>query len=190
MKVVHVKNPESREACLAKLCANIYGQDAGLAPLVTFAGVLGVLFEQDAARLFALTDDEHQILSLVMVSSDVDGATMEVGMLSTAEKGASTAHSRELVRILAEKAPLRVTANDKDGEAFFRTCGIERWIDGEDGLRIGLGPRHPAPVQGILPSTVRFNGEGILRTFKQERETFEHYKSRFLDALARYTPTL
>ncbi|MEC8918735.1 MAG: hypothetical protein VX796_14125, partial [Pseudomonadota bacterium] len=98
MKVVHVKNPETREACLAKLCASVYGQEAGLAPLVTFAGTQGVLFEQEAARLFALTEDDGTILCLALISSDVDGGTMEVGMLSTPEGKGNTRHSRQLVR--------------------------------------------------------------------------------------------
>lgn len=186
MKIVHVKNPETREACLAKLCASVYGQEAGLAPLVTFAGTLGVLFEQEAARLFALTEDDGTILCLALISSDLDGATMEVGMLSTPAGKGDTRHSRYLVKTLAEKAPLRVTANDEAGEAFFRRCGIERWIDAPQGLRVGLGPLHPAPVEGELPSVVHFNGEGIVRTFKQEPATFEEYKSRFVEGLKRY----
>lgn len=186
MKVVHVKNPESREACLAQLCANVYGQETGLAPLITFAGTLGVLFEQEAARLFALTDDERNVLSLALVSTDVDGRTMEVAMLSTPDGSGETRHTRQLVRILAEKAPLRVTAGDEAGETFFRSCGIERWFEVENGLRVGLGPMHPAPNDGALPGMVRFNGEGIVQTFKQEPETFESYKARFVKALERY----
>lgn len=186
MKVVHVKNPESREACLAQLCANVYGHKAGLTPLITFSGTLGVLFEQEAARLFALTDDERNVLSLALVSTDVDGGTMEVAMLSTPEGAGDTRHSRELIKALASKAPLRVTAADEDDERFFKRCGIERWIDGENGVRIGLGPLHPAPSGGMLPSVVRFNGEGIVRTFKREPETFEHYKARFIAALERF----
>ncbi|MGQ7242583.1 hypothetical protein ACUN9V_03870 [Salinicola sp. V024] len=190
MKVVHVRNPETREACLAKLCASVYGQQAGLAPLVTFAGTQGVLFEQEAARLFALTEDDGTILCLTLISSDVDGGTMEMGMLSTPEGKGNTRHSRHLVKTLAEKAPLRVTASDEAGEAFFRGCGIERWIDGDDGLRVGLGPLHPSPVNGVLPSLVHFNADGIVRTFKQEPETFEDYKTRFVAALERYADIL
>lgn len=186
MKVVHIKNPETREACLAKLCASVFGQEAGLAPLVSFAGTLGVLFEQEAARLFAQTEDDGTILCLALISSDLDGATMEIGMLSTPEGKGDTRHSRHLVKTLGEKAPLRVTANDEAGEAFFRRCGIERWIDGENGLRIGLGPLHPEPVDGVLPSMVRIDGEGIVRTFKQEPETFEEYKARFIAGLEHY----
>jgi len=37
---------------------------------------------------------------------------------------------------------------------------------------------------------VRFNGDGIVRTFKQEPETFEEYKTRFVAALERYPNTL
>lgn len=190
MKIVNVKNPEIREACLAKLCASVYGQEAGLAPLVTFAGTLGVLFEQEAARLFAQVDDDGTVLCLALISSDVDGGTMEVEMLSTPDGKGDTRHSRHLVKTLAEKAPLRVTANDEAGEAFFRRCGIERWIEGEGGLRIGLGPLHPTPVKGVLPSVVRFNADGIVRTFKQEPKTFEAYKTRFVAALERYANIL
>ncbi|WP_110665784.1 hypothetical protein [Salinicola halophilus] len=187
MKVVHVKDPDSREACLAQLCADVYGQDAGLTPLVTFAGTLGVLFEQQAARLFALTDDEGHALAMALLSSDVDGQTMELAMLSTPPGDGVQTHGRELVEQLAAKAPLRVLAQDEAGEAFFKSAGIERWVDAaEGGPRVGLGPRHPTPDGDALPKMVRFDGEGIVKTFKQQPEAFENYKTRFLEALERY----
>lgn len=186
MKVVHVKDPESREACLAQLCADVYGQDAGLTPLVTFAGALGVLFEQEAARLFALTDDSAHVLAMALVSADTEGRTMELAMLSTPDGDGVKTHGRELVSILASKAPLRVLAPDDDAETFFRSCGIERWMDAEEGTRVGLGPQHPQPAAGELPRMVRFDGEGIVKTFKQQPETFDSYKTRFLEALERY----
>ncbi|WP_110687796.1 hypothetical protein [Salinicola aestuarinus] len=186
MKVVHVKDPDSREACLAQLCADVYGQDAGLTPLVTFAGTLGVLFEQQAARLFALTGDEGQTLAMALLSSDLDGKTMELAMLSTPQGDGVQTHGRELVKQLAAKAPLRVLAQDEAGEAFFKSAKIERWIDAEGGTRVGLGPCHPEPANGALPKMVRFDGDGIVKTFKQQPETFETYKTRFLEALERY----
>ncbi len=186
MKVVHVKNPESREACLAQLCANVYGREAGLAPLVTFAGTLGVLFEQEAARLFALTDDDRQVLSLALVSADTEGRSMELAMVSTPQGDGHSEHSARLIRLLAEKAPLRVLASDADAERFFRDCGITRWIDAEGGMRVGLAPRHPEPQAGKLPGVVRFDGEGIVKTFKADPETFESYKQRFVAALERF----
>ena len=53
MKVVHVSQSEPRDACLAKLCAEVYGQQAGLTPLVVFTGTKNVLFAQEGARLLA-----------------------------------------------------------------------------------------------------------------------------------------
>ena len=56
MKVVHVNAEAQRNACLARLCAEVYGQEAGLTPLVVFTGTCSVLFPQEAARLFAAVD--------------------------------------------------------------------------------------------------------------------------------------
>ena len=43
MKVVHVNAEAQRNACLARLCAEVYGQAAGLTPLVVFTGTCSVL---------------------------------------------------------------------------------------------------------------------------------------------------
>ncbi len=46
MKVVHVNAEAQRNACLARLCAEVYGQDAGLTPLVVFTGTCSVFFHK------------------------------------------------------------------------------------------------------------------------------------------------
>lgn len=186
MKVIHVKNSESREACLARLCANVYGQDAGLTPLVTFTGISGVLFEQDAARLFALADDRQRILAMMLLVSDIEGQGMEVTLLSAPEDGGDDTHVKHLVREMAMRAPLRVHANDATSEAFFRDCGIAHWLDMPDGVRLGLSSEHEKVEPAALTQPLRFNAQAIVQTFKREPETFEAYKARFLAGLERF----
>lgn len=185
MKVIHVKNPESREACLARLCANVYGQNAGLTPLVTFTGISGVLFEQDAARLFVLANDDQQILAMMLLVSDIEGQGMEVTLLSTPKAG-DEGHVKRLVKEMAARAPLRVHASDDVSEAFFRDCGITQWLDMPDGVRLGLAAHHETVTPETLTTPLRFNAEGIVQTFKREPETFEAYKARFLAGLERF----
>ncbi|MCK2044919.1 MULTISPECIES: hypothetical protein [Chromohalobacter] len=186
MKIIHVKNPESREACLAQLCANVYGQKAGLDPLVTFTGTLGVLFEQDAARIFVLADEQQTILAMLLLVSDIEGQGMEVTLLSTPETGGDEEHVKRLVREMSTRAPLRVQAPDEASEAFFRDCGITQWLDMPDGVRLGLGSRHEKVTPDALTKPLRFNAEGVVQTFKREPETFESYKARFIAGLERF----
>ncbi|MCI0510476.1 hypothetical protein C8E00_101334 [Chromohalobacter marismortui] len=185
MKIIHVKNPENREACLAQLCANVYGQEAGLAPLVTFTGTQGVLFEQDAARIFVLADDQQAILAMMLLVSDIEGQGMEVTLLSTPESG-DEEHVKRLVREMATRAPLRVHAPDEASEAFFRDCGITQWLDMPDGVRLGLAACHETVTPETLTTPLRFNAEGIVQTFKREPETFASYKARFIAGLERF----
>ncbi len=67
MKVVQIKEAGQRDACLARLCAEVYGQKAGLTPLVVFAGTRNVLFKQEIARLLAGVDKTGKPLALASV---------------------------------------------------------------------------------------------------------------------------
>ena len=60
MKVVEVSAGARRDACLAMLCAEVHGREGGLDALVSYAGVRGVWFENETARLFALVDDAER----------------------------------------------------------------------------------------------------------------------------------
>ncbi len=107
MRVVHVKNEDQREACLARLCAEVYGHQAGIAPLATFAGVLGVLVKQEAARVLALVDDDAQPVALALLALDEAGEGMNVMQLASLTDSKVADPAGRLVAELALRAPLR-----------------------------------------------------------------------------------
>ncbi|MBB3142456.1 hypothetical protein [Halomonas organivorans] len=191
MRVVHIKNAAQREACLARLCAEAYGQEAGIAPLVTFAGVTGVLFEQEAARLLALVDDQSRPVALALLALDESGGGMTVMQLADiAPSDAVKAPAMRLVSELALRAPLRVDAVDTAQEQRFREVGIDRWFSGKDGVRIGLSKRHPATGLADLPRTLTVDEQGVVQSFKRDRAQFDDYKQRFVKGLENFPATL
>lgn len=196
MRVVHIKNPQQREACLARLCAEAYGQEAGLRPLATFAGTLGVLVKQEAARVLALVDDHSRPVALALLVLDELGSSMTVMLLAELDqnqeheqKGVARPAER-LVAELALKAPLRVDARDAEQEARFRDAGITRWLDGKAGMRIGLGPKHPATSLEDLPRALTFDEAAVIQSFKRDRKQFDDYKARFIRGLETFPATL
>ncbi len=78
MKVVQINQPAQRDACLARLCAEVYGQAAGLTPLVVFTGTRNVLLPQEAARLLAAVDGDGvpQALALLVLDEQGEGMTL------------------------------------------------------------------------------------------------------------------
>ena len=54
MRVVNVKDKAQCEAYLARLCVEVFGRKAGIVPLASFAGTLGILMRQEAAQVLAL----------------------------------------------------------------------------------------------------------------------------------------
>lgn len=194
MRVVHIKNPQQREACLARLCAEAYGQEAGLRPLATFAGTLGVLVKQEAARVLALVDDQSRPVALALLVLDELGSSMTVMLLAELDQDPQQAGvarpAERLVAELALKAPLRVDARDAEQEARFREAGITRWLDGKAGVRIGLGPKHPATSPEDLPRALTFDEAAVIQSFKRDRKQFDDYKARFIRGLETFPATL
>ena len=194
MRVVHIKNPQQREACLARLCAEAYGQQAGLRPLATFAGTLGVLVKQEAARVLALVDDGSRPLALALLVLDEVGSSMTVMLLAELDQDREHEHvarpAERLVAELALKAPLRVDARDAEQEARFREAGITRWLEGKAGVRIGLGPKHPATSLEDLPRALTFDEAAVIQSFKRDRSQFDDYKARFIRGLESFPATL
>ncbi|MDI5889676.1 hypothetical protein [Halomonas rhizosphaerae] len=194
MRVVHIKNPQQREACLARLCAEAYGQEAGLRPLATFAGTLGVLVKQEAARVLALVDDHSRPVALALLVLDELGSSMTVMLLAELDQDPQQAGvarpAERLVAELALKAPLRVDARDAEQEARFREAGITRWLDGKAGVRIGLGPKHPATSLEDLPRALTFDEAAVIQSFKRDRQQFDDYKARFIRGLETFPATL
>lgn len=194
MRVVHIKNPQQREACLARLCAEAYGQEAGLRPLATFAGTLSVLVKQEAARVLALVDDHSRPVALALLVLDELGNSMTVMLLAELDQDPQQAGvarpAERLVAELALKAPLRVDARDAEQEARFREAGITRWLDGKVGVRIGLGPKHPATSLEDLPRALTFDEAAVIQSFKRDRQQFDDYKARFIRGLETFPATL
>ncbi|KXS39479.1 MAG: hypothetical protein AWU55_461 [Halomonadaceae bacterium T82-2] len=190
MKVVNVNDARQREACLARLCAEVYGRDAGLVPLASFAGTLGVLVRQDAARILALTDDDGRPAALALLVSDARGESMELALLGVLPETPVENAAERLVAELATRAPLRVNAVDADQETMFHRAGIERWLSGPEGQRIGLAPRHPEAGPDTLPVSLNFDVNAVVQSFKQDRELFDGYKARFVRGLEQFPAQL
>lgn len=203
MKVVKINQPQQREACLARLCAEAYGHQAGIAPLVTFAGVIGVLFKQEAARLIALVDDQSRPVALALLVSDEAGTSMNVAQLTSLDPDADTARDKgdapkkktlnpalRLVAELALRAPLRVDVVSDAQKAEFTAAGIQRWLQGPGELQIGLGPKHPATSLDNLPRTLSVDDASVVANFKQDKALFEDYKNRFVRGLESFPQTL
>lgn len=184
MKVMTPERDEQRDAWLARLCADVYGREAGLAPLVTFTGTRQVLFDQEAARLWALVDAEERPGALALLV--LDGAGEGMTLWHHASPGGDRESLRRLISELAHKAPLRINAVDETEEAFYRRCGIDRWFASPGGTRIGLSPRHPARSADELVAVLGFDDEAILRRFKHDPRFFEREKSCFVEGLAAF----
>ena len=186
MKVIQISPSASRDACLATLCARVYGQQAGLTPLVVFTGTRNVLFAQEAARLLAGVDSNGKPLALALLVLDEAGEGMTVTHICEFADGAK-AH---LISKLSLKAPLRVEVSDEADDVFYQQCGISRWFAGEDGQRIGLGARHPARALEDLAPTLALDEALILRRFKHDPTAFAAAKEAFLAGLNSFPETL
>ncbi|WP_444677244.1 hypothetical protein [Halomonas sp. E19] len=184
MKVITPERDEQRDAWLARLCADVYGREAGLAPLVTFTGTRQILFAQEAARLWALVDDQGRPGALALLILDATGTGMSLRL--HASPGGDRESERRLIRELAQKAPLRVDAADQDEEAFFQRCGVNRWFAAPGGRRIGLARRHPAQRVDDLAAPMAFDDEAIVRRFKHDPHFFEQEKACFVERLAAF----
>jgi hypothetical protein len=184
MKVMTPERDEQRDAWLARLCADIYGREAGLSPLVTFTGTRQRLFVQEAARLWALVDDQGRPGALALLVLEESGTGMSLWL--SASPGGDRESERRLIRELARKAPLRVEAADQNAEAFYRRCGISRWFAAPGNRRIGLAQGHPARSVRELAPVLAFDEAAILRRFKHDSRFFEEEKRAFVAALAAF----
>ena len=186
MKVVHVSQSEPRDACLAKLCAEVYGQQAGLTPLVVFTGTKNVLFAQEGARLLAGVDGAGKPLALALLVLDEAGEGMTVTHACEFAKGAKA----RLLSELSLKAPLRIDAQDEKEKAFYQKCGFKRWFAADNGQHIGLSARHPAKSLEALSPTLALDEALILRRFKHDAAAFAQAKEAFLTGINKVPATL
>ncbi|WP_422102243.1 hypothetical protein [Vreelandella sp.] len=186
MKVVHVSQSEPRDACLAKLCAEVYGQQAGLTPLVVFTGTKNVLFAQEGARLLAGVDGAGKPLALALLVLDEAGQGMTVTHACEFAEGAKA----RLLSELSLKAPLRVDVTSEKEEAFYQQCGFKRWFAADNGKRVGLSARHPSKSVETLSPTLALDEALILRRFKHDAAAFAQAKEAFLAGLNSVPDTL
>lgn len=187
MKVVHVNAEAQRNVCLARLCAEVYGKNAGLTPLVVFTGTCSVLFPQEAARLFAAVDGQGKPQALALLVLDEKGEGMTVTHACALEQAQA---KQRLISELTLKAPLRVEVDTAEQEAFYQNSGIKRWFGGANGKRIGLGARHPAKSASQLAPTLSLDEALILRRFKHDPKAFEEAKQTFVNSLANFPESL
>lgn len=190
MRVIQVNESSQREACLARLCADTYGSQSGLTPLLRFAGVLGVLFEQQAARILALANDSGRPVALALLVLDKAGQGMTPMLMVDLDTQADSAPAMRLINELAERAPLRVDASVQADEERFRRAGITRWFEDPQGLRIGLSAQHPARELADLSPALSVDDTAVAQSLKHDRKLFEDYKQRFVDGLEHFPATL
>ncbi|WP_084388044.1 hypothetical protein [Kushneria phosphatilytica] len=181
LKLAYI-NDQRRDACLAYLCAAVYGRQAGLTPLIEFAG-LDRLLDQESARIVALTDDTDRPVSLALLVLDIEGRGLSLRLLATPEPLRGNGYARELVTRLTATTAMRVTTREPHLEALFKTFGFTRWSFSDEGARVGFNER--AGVHRLMeaPETVDFNTEAVKRAFKRDSELFEDYKQRFVTGL-------
>lgn len=168
------------------LCASVFGREAGLAPLVEFAGVSRLL-EQESARIVALFDDNRKLCSVALLTLEVEGRGVALRLLATPEKKRGRGHGRRLVTRLGESTAMRVTTADPRLEAFFTTFGLARWYRHADSdLRTGFNERSSVDALSQAPEVVNFQEDAVLRAFKRDPAVFECYKTRFAEGLEHF----
>ncbi|MFY0990826.1 hypothetical protein [Halomonas sp. C05BenzN] len=184
MRVVSLEPGQWRDACLARLCAAVYGTTAGLAPLVAFSGTRHLLFPGEAARLWALLGDDAVPLALALLVLDEAGEGMTLHLSASLQE--SREPQQRLIRELALNAPLRVLPTAEADEAFLRECGITRWVEDDRGRRTGLSGRHPAALTGELMPALGFDEQDVLRRFKHDKRFFEAEKAAFIAGVSSF----
>ncbi|MFC0335960.1 hypothetical protein [Kushneria avicenniae] len=186
MKISYITEPQDRNACLAMLCASVFGREAGLDPLVEFAGASRLL-EQESARIVALLDDNQRLCSVALLTLEVEGRGVALRLLGTPEKKRGRGYGRRLVTRLGESTAMRTSTADPRLEAFFTTFGFERWYrHGDSDLRTGFNALSSVDALEQAPEVVTFQSDAVLRAFKRDPALFERYKTRFGEGLAHF----
>ncbi|WP_456267630.1 hypothetical protein M1D97_10210 [Kushneria sp. AK178] len=187
MKISYITDVQDRDACLAMLCASVFGREAGLTPLVEFAGASRLL-EQESARIVALYDDSARLCSAALLTLEVEGRGVELRLLATPENKRGRGYGRRLVTRLGESTAMRVSTPDPRLEAFFTTFGFEHWYRHADSdLRTGFNARAGVESLEQAPEVVTFQKDAVLRAFKRDPALFERYKTRFAEGLDHFS---
>lgn len=186
LKIAYITEAENKNACLAMLCASVFGREAGLAPLVEFAGASRLL-EQESARIVALMGGDGSLCSLALLTLEVEGRGVALRLLATPKKKRGRGYGRRLVTRLGESTAIRVTTADPRLEAFFTTFGFNHWYrkPGTD-ARVGFNARANVQALEAAPEVVDFSNDAVLRAFKRDPEVFEKYKKRFGEGVSHF----
>lgn len=183
MRIIEIEEGQRRNDCVALMCAEIYGMSAGLAPLVRYAQVVGELLPNHAARVVALAEGEL-LRSVALLVLEESGKGLSLELLTTPLDLRGKGYARELVERLATTTAMRVTTADARLQGFFTTFGFSRWLDDPSSAdRTGLNALHGAASLAELPPLEGVSDEVILRTFKHDPATFEHYKQQFINGV-------
>ena len=173
MRVAEIKDKAQRDSCVALMCAEVYGKQAGLKPLVVFTGALAALIDNDAARVVALLDARQKVLSTALLVLDIEGEGLELKLMVTPEHARGQGYGRELVERLTATTSLRVETRDPRLEQFFFALGFNKWFYADTGSRVGFNQLARVTSLHEAPETVSFDEDVILRSFKHKPELFE-----------------
>lgn len=191
MKVVEVSAGARRDACLAMLCAEVHGREGGLDALVSYAGVRGVWFENEMARLFALVDDAERIHSAALLVLDENARGLNLALWATPTVHRGHDHGIALVSQLADHGRLQARITDSSLVGVLRRAGINDWLEAEaegDQPRelVGMNPAARVGNLAALDAPLRLDRERIKRSFKARPKDFETYKNAFVRDLEHF----
>lgn len=180
MHLIELGADERRDDSVALLCANTYGQQAGLTPLLAYTGALTQWLPRDQARVLALVDAEERILCVALLVLEEGGKGAELKWLTTPEPLRGRGYARALVSRLTKRMRLKVVATEAH-ERWLRDVGFKRWSWRDSGERIGFtrGTRE-------YSATLMVDEDRIMQQFKTDRALFERLSARFVKGLERF----
>ena len=180
MQVIELGADERRDDSVALLCANVYGQQAGLAPLIAFTGALTQWLPRDQARVLALVDQQGAVLSLALLVLEEDGKGAELKWLTTPKHLRDQGYARALVSRVTGCMRLKVVTTPAH-ERWLSSAGFHHWRWRDSGDRLGF-----TRGSSELSATFMIDETLIVQQFKADRSVFERFSARFIKGIARF----
>lgn len=180
MHLIELDADERRDDSVALLCANTYGQQAGLAPLIAYTGALTQWLPRNQARVLALADGNDNILSLALLVLEEGGKGAELKWVTTPLSLRGKGYAKALVSRLTKRMRLKAVT-DEAHEKWLRDAGFKRWGWRDNGERIGFtrGNRE-------YSATLVLEEGLIMQQFKADRAMFDRFSARFVKGVARF----
>ena len=180
MHLIELGADERCDDSIALLCANTYGQHAGLAPLVAYAGALTQWLPCHQARVLALVDAKERILCIALLVLEEGGKGAELKWLTTPQALRGRGYAGALVSRLTGRMRLKVVATEAH-ERWLRNVGFTHWRWRDSGERIGFtrGTRE-------FNATLMIDEARIMQQFKTDRALFERFSARFVKGVERF----